>query len=70
LTRLVVVPVVGAELAIKSADNVRSLRRRGVTVRKTIDCLIATLSIDGEHRLLFSDRDFDPFVEHLGLLTA
>jgi predicted nucleic acid-binding protein len=70
LTRLVIVSMVGAELAIKSADNFGLLRRRGVTVRKTIDCLIATFCIDGGHRLLFSDRDFDPFVEHLGLLTA
>jgi hypothetical protein len=46
------------------------LRARGVTVRKTIDTLIATRCIADGHALLYSDRDFDPFVEHLGLVSA
>jgi predicted nucleic acid-binding protein len=70
LTRLGVAPMVGDEMAMKAADNFRSLRRRGVTVHKTIDCLIATFCIERDHRLLFSDRDFAPFVDHLGLSPA
>ncbi len=55
------------ELAIESAENYRSLRRRGITVRKTADVIIATFCINQRIPLLFSDRDFNPFVEHLGL---
>lgn len=62
--------MVGSAVAIKAADNFRTLRRRGVTVRKTIDCLIATFCVENQYQLLFSDRDFDPFVEHLGLSAA
>jgi len=62
-------PMVGREIAIKAAENYRALRRRGVTVRKTIDLLIGTFCIEGAHRLLHSDRDFDPMAEHLGLAT-
>jgi predicted nucleic acid-binding protein len=57
----------GQRLAIQSAVNYRKLRQRGVTVRKTIDCLIATFVIEEGHMLLYSDRDFDPFAAHLGL---
>ena len=57
----------GTEIAIKSAQNYRELRRRGITIRKTIDCLIATFVIENGFSLLHSDRDFDPFRVHLGL---
>ena len=57
----------GAELAIEAAMNLRRLRSRGVTVRGTIDVIIATRCIANGLRLLHSDRDFDPFAEHLGL---
>jgi len=57
----------GVELAIVSARNCRTLRTLGHTVRKTIDCLIATFCLDAGHTLLHSDRDFDPFERHLGL---
>jgi predicted nucleic acid-binding protein len=50
-----------------SAENYRLLRRRGITVRKTIDCLIATFVIERGFSLLHSDRDFDAFEDHLGL---
>lgn len=60
----------GAEVAVQSARNYRRLRERGQTVRKTIDCLIATRCIVSGHALLFSDRDFQPFVDHLGLQVA
>jgi predicted nucleic acid-binding protein len=57
----------GVELPIASARNYRQLRARGLTVRKTIDCLIAAFCIIDSHSLLHSDRDFDPFEEALAL---
>jgi predicted nucleic acid-binding protein len=57
----------GVEVAAASAANYRALRAQGVTVRKTIDCLIATVCIRGGHELLHNDRDFDPFEATLGL---
>ena len=53
-----------------TARHDRALRERGVTIRKTIDMLIATRCIESDYALLYSDRDFDPFVEHLGLSSA
>jgi len=70
LTALDVVELGGREIAIQAARNFRALRARGVTIRKTIDTLIATRCIESDYALLFSDRDFDPFVEHLGLRSA
>lgn len=70
LTALDVVELGGQEMAIQAARNFRALRARGVTIRKTIDTLIATRCIESDYSLLFSDRDFDPFVEHLGLRSA
>ena len=64
------VEVGGREVAVASARNYRRLRSRGSTVRKTVDCLIATRCILDGYELLYSDRDFDPFVEHLGLQSA
>ena len=57
-------------LALKSAENYRTLRKRGITVRKTIDTIIATYCIEQQMPLLFTDRDFLPFVEFLGLKSA
>jgi predicted nucleic acid-binding protein len=57
-------------LAIASARNYRSLRKMGITIRNTIDCLIATFCIEEDHVLLHNDRDFDPFEQHLGLQVA
>jgi len=57
----------GIDLAVASAQNYRSLKKRGVTVRKTIDCLIATFCLDNGHSLLHRDHDYDPFEAHLGL---
>ena len=70
LTSFAVVLVSDEDIAIQAARNFRILRARGVTIRKTIDTLIATRCIEDGHRLLYSDRDFDPFVEHLGLKSA
>ena len=57
-------------LAIAAAANYRALRARGITLRKTIDTLIATRCILDGHSLLYADRDFDPFVAHLGLRSV
>jgi len=65
-----VINIGGAEVAIDAARLLRPLRAWGFTVRKTIDTLIATRCLRDDHALLFSDRDFDPFVAHLGLRTA
>ncbi|GMR11312.1 MAG: PIN domain nuclease [Anaerolineae bacterium] len=67
LLKFPLLDMVGAEPALKSAGNFRRLRSRGVTVRKTIDSLIATVCIEHDLELLHTDRDFDPFEEHLGL---
>ena len=60
-------PMVGRVVALESAANYRSLRRRGVTPRKTIDVIIGTFCIHYQLPLLHDDRDFDPMVEFLGL---
>lgn len=65
-----VVEMLGQERAISAASKYRSLRKSGVTVRKTNDVIIASYCIDKEVPLLFSDKDFEPFVKKLGLLTA
>jgi len=70
LTSLSVFTLGGEEIAIKSADNFRLLRKRGVTVRKTIDVLIATFCIGNNLPLLYSDKDFEPFHRHLKLRNA
>jgi len=70
LSDLDFVEIGGREVAIEAARNSRRLRAKGITVRKTIDTLIATRCILDELKLLYSDRDFDPFVEHLGLTAA
>lgn len=57
----------GVELAIQAARNYRTLRSQGKTVRKTVDGLIATFCLQGQHSLLHRDRDFDPFEQLLGL---
>ncbi len=54
-------------LAVAAAQNYRGLRERGYTVRKTIDCLIATFCLHAKHKLLHRDHDFDPFEKVLGL---
>jgi predicted nucleic acid-binding protein len=67
---LALLPMLGGSNAWKAAENVRQLRRKGITVRKTIDGIIATACIEANLPLLFSDRDFQPYVEHLGLELA
>jgi predicted nucleic acid-binding protein len=70
LTSLEIIDLAGRDIAVKAAKNFRALRTLGITVRKTIDTVIATRCIESGLALLFSDRDFDPFVQHLGLRSA
>ena len=67
---LALLPLLEVSNPWKAADNYRQLRRKGITVRKTIDGIIATACIEANLPLLFSDRDFMPYVEHLGLVAA
>ena len=64
---LIVFDLVGRNIAIKSADNFRLLRKKGITIRKPVDVIIATFCIEEKLPLLFIDKDFKPFVKHLGL---
>jgi predicted nucleic acid-binding protein len=61
------VPMLNPELAVQSARYDRGLRQRGITIRKSIDCFIATYAIAHRHELLHADADFDPFEAYLGL---
>ncbi len=70
LRRLEIFAGVGDAIAATAAHNYRLLRSHGHTVRKTIDCLIATFCIEHGHELLHADRDFDPFERLLGLRVA
>lgn len=70
LEELTVFELLGRKMAIKSADNFRKLRKKGITIRKTADVIIASYCIEHNLPLLFSDKDFQPFVEHLGLRNA
>lgn len=69
MNTLIFEPMVGRDIALASAQNYRALRARGITVRKTIDMLIATYCMENRHALLHSDRDFEPMQQHLGLET-
>lgn len=67
---LIVFEMLGKKMAIKSAENFRLLRKKGITVRKTADVIIASFCIEKKLPLLFSDKDFKPFVKHLGLVEV
>ena len=67
LTSLTVFNLLNTDLALQSSEHFRTPRKRGITIRKTIDVVIATFCIAENHSLLFSDKDFMPFVQHLGL---
>lgn len=70
LTSFNVIDLGGQDIAIQAAKNFCTLRALGITVRKTIDTIIATRCINNDYLLLYSDRDFDPFVDHLALRSA
>jgi predicted nucleic acid-binding protein len=57
----------GKDIAMKSAEYYRYLRKRGITLRKTIDVIIGTFCIENNVALMHSDKDFDPMENHLGL---
>lgn len=59
----------GKEVAIQASNNYRKLRKLGITVRKTIDVIIATFCIENGFSLIHNDRDFDPMEELLGLVV-
>ena len=59
--------MLGRDMAIRSAENFRTLRKKGITIRKTADVIIASFCIKQKIPLLFSDKDFKPFVKYLGL---
>jgi len=67
LDSLVFSPMIGRGIALASARNYRKLRANGITVRNTIDMLIASFCIENGHRILHADRDFDVIEAHLGL---
>lgn len=67
MDELTVFEMLGKDLAIKSAENFRKLHKQGITIRKTADVIIATYCIEHNFPLLFSDKDFQPFVQHLKL---
>lgn len=67
LRRFAVKPMLGQSMAVTAASNYRKLRRKGVTIRSSIDVVIATYCIEHGHQLLHDDRDFHPMAQHLGL---
>ena len=67
LGRLDLIVLGGEDVVLEAAKNFRRLRALGVTVRGTIDVLLATRCIVSGHQLLHSGRDFDAFERHLGL---
>ncbi len=70
LGSLIIVELGGKEIAVQAAKNLRILRAKGVTIRQTIDTIIATRCISDGLSLLYRDKDFDPFVRYLGLRSA
>lgn len=70
LRRFPVEPMLGEAIAVRAAAHARTLRRRGVTVRKAIDLVIGTFCLERGYALLHADRDFAPMATHLGLRTA
>ena len=70
LRRFELVSMAGDAIATAAARNFRSLRKRGITVRKTIDLLIGTWCIENRRPLLHNDGDFHPMAHHLGLIEV
>ena len=70
LRRFEIVPMAGEAIAVEAARNFRALRKRGITIRKTIDLLIGTWCIENRRPLLHNDSDFRPMARHLGLMES
>ena len=69
LSPLVMLPMHDS-VFVRAADIYRSLRKRGITIRRTNDCIIAATALEHEARLLHNDRDFEPIEEHLSLMVV
>ncbi len=50
-----------------AAEVYRTLRRKGITIRNSVDCMIASVAIENDIMLLHNDKDFKPIEKHLGL---
>jgi predicted nucleic acid-binding protein len=70
LTSLTIFELINTQIALQSANNYRYLRKKGITIRKTINVIIATFCLQTNLSLLFIDQDFIPFMEHLNLISA
>lgn len=70
LTALTVFDLLGKDMAIRCAENFRYLRKKGITIRKTVDAVIATFCVENDLPLLHSDKDFEPFHKHFRLRNA
>ena len=70
MRRFPIAPMLDADLAVRAAQNYRSLRSRGITIRKMADLIIGTFCMARDHLLLHNDRDFEPMAAHLGLQLA
>jgi hypothetical protein len=70
LRRFEIVPMAGEAIAVSAARNFRILRRRGITIRKTMDLLIGTWCIENRGPLLHNDSDFRPMARYLGLIEV
>jgi predicted nucleic acid-binding protein len=70
LRRFEIAPMAGEAIAVAAARNFRSLRKRGITIRKAIDLLIGTWCIENRRALLHDDSDFRPMAQYLGLIEV
>ena len=70
LRQFAVVPMMSEAIAQEGARIYRTLRADGITIGKTVDLIIATFCLMGDHHLLHSDRDFTPIAERFGLRLA
>lgn len=70
LNMLACYDILGKDNAIRYVSYYRQLRKKGITIRKSNDVMIAGFCIDSQIPLLFSDKHFDPFLKHLGLISA
>lgn len=70
LLKLPIFEIGNKDNAVIYADYYHTLRKQGITIRKSNDVMIAGFCIQNELPLLFSDRDFLPFCEYLGLKSA
>ena len=68
LTNLILLPM-EYPIFLRSAEIYRTLRKKGITIKKPVDCMIAAVAIENDIPLLHNDKDFVPIEKHLGLKT-